>query len=98
MSGQLKQNLSARATWMRLLYMALFVLLYGVAELVIGAVVVLQAVRVLIQGRPNPRLLEFGQAASAYIYQLLRYLTFNSDVLPFPFGEWPDASGMPDGK
>jgi len=87
-----KQNLSRRSIWMRLLYMLLFVIFYTVAELVIAAVVIFQFFLSLITGRANERLLFFGKSLSIYVYQVMRYLTFNGDTKPFPFEDWPEAS------
>ncbi|MGH8512285.1 MAG: DUF4389 domain-containing protein [Gammaproteobacteria bacterium] len=39
----------------------------------------------------NPRLVDFGQRLSTYIYQLLVYVTFKSDDKPYPFSDWPAA-------
>jgi hypothetical protein len=33
-----------------------------------------------------------GQSIAAYIYESIRYLTFNTDDRPFPFGSpWPST-------
>jgi hypothetical protein len=33
-----------------------------------------------------------GQSLARYIYENVRYLTFNTDERPFPFGgKWPSA-------
>ncbi len=92
MSHDLKQNLSRSSIWMRLLYMLLFGLFYTVAEIVIVAVVVFQFFLLLFTGERNQRLLVFGKSLSTYVYQILRYLTFNSEAKPFPFGDWPESS------
>jgi len=69
--------------------MLLFVLLYGVAEFVMTAVVLVQFGYRAINDEYHPRLLNLGQAIATYIYQILRYLSFNSEVMPYPFSEWP---------
>lgn len=89
MDTELKSNLSSKQTWMRGLYMLLFVVIYHVAEVVIGAVVVLQFLFSLITGQTNLRLLQFGHSLSRYVYQIFSYLTFNSEEKPFPFADWP---------
>ncbi|MGB0467246.1 MAG: DUF4389 domain-containing protein [Pontibacterium sp.] len=75
---------------MRLLYMLLFCLFYNVAEVVIGALVLFLFLTVLFSGEANKRLLAFGQSLSIYVFQVMRFLTFNTESRPFPFGEWPD--------
>ncbi len=78
-----------RGTWIRGLFMLLFVALYNVAAALIGAVAILQFAWKLISGDTNPRLLSFGEDLSRYFYQILRFLTFNSEEKPFPFADWP---------
>ena len=77
----------------RALYMVLFAVIYSVAEVVIAAVAVLQFGFVLITKEKNDKLLEFGAQVSTFMYQILQYVTFNSDRRPFPFSDWPQASG-----
>ena len=89
MSNDIKENLKQQSTWMRGLYMLLFSLFYSVAELVLFAVVVFQFLLKLFTGETNPRLLKLGQSIATYIYQIIQFLSFNSDYQPYPFGAWP---------
>lgn len=89
MDPELKDNLRKRQTWLRGLYMLLFIVIFHVAEFVMGAVVLLQFLFTLVSGQTNTRLLRFGQSLSQYVYQILLFLTFNSEDMPFPFNEWP---------
>ena len=77
--------------WVRGLYMLLFVLLYSVAEFVMMAVVLVQFGYRVFNDVSHPRLLALGGGISSYIYQVLRYLSFNSEVMPYPFSDWPDG-------
>ena len=89
MSGELKQHLKQKSTWMRGLFMLLFALFYSIAEIVIFAVVVFQFFLTLFTGKRNERLLKLGQSLSTYVYQIMLYLTFNAEYQPYPFGAWP---------
>jgi hypothetical protein len=77
--------------WRRGLYMLLFALLYSVAEVLMAAVALFQFIHKLLNGKTNLRLLTFGQSLSVFVYQIWRFLTFNSDALPFPFAAWPNT-------
>ena len=77
--------------WMRGLYMLLFVLFYSVAEFVMGAVVIVQFGYRVLNDENHPRLLALGAGIALYIYQVLRFLSFNSDEMPFPFSDWPEG-------
>ena len=85
---ELRAHLTTRDTWIRGLYILLFAVIYSIAELVLAAVVVFQFVARLITGDVNERLLEFGQQLSRYLYDMLRFFTFNSDEKPYPFTPW----------
>ena len=89
MGHTLKQNLKEKSTWIRGLYMLLFILFISVAKVVILAVIIFQFLSELITRKTNQRLLKFGQSLSTYSYQILVFLTFNSEYRPFPFGAWP---------
>ena len=69
--------------------MLLFAFLSVIARVVIGVIVVFQFVHKLITGDVNNRALKLGHGLASYIYQLIQYLTFNSDYQPYPFGAWP---------
>ena len=91
--GQLEQNLKRRSTWVRLLFMAVFIAIYMLTRIVFGAVVVFQFLWVLFTAETNKHLTQLGQSLATYTYQVMRYLSFNSDDKPFPFNaEWPTGS------
>jgi hypothetical protein len=82
---------SRRETGFRLLFVILFALIYSAAEVVLVAVVVIQFGFVLITGERNQKLLDFGATLGKFIYQILQFVTFNSEEKPFPFADWPSA-------
>jgi len=92
MQPELKQRLKARTTWMRGLYILIFAVIFGVAEVVLWAVVIFQFLFTLFGGEPNVRLLAFGRSLATFIYQIVSFLTFTSDERPFPFSPWPDGA------
>ena len=88
----LEQNLKSRATWLRLMFMLVSILLLAVTSLVGTLVVVLGFVWLLFTGEVNRQLQQVGQSIAAYVYEIIRYLTFNTDEKPFPMGgDWPAA-------
>jgi hypothetical protein len=59
---------------------------------VLSLVVILGFCWVLFTGEKNDQLQQAGQAIADYLYEIIRYLTFNSEEKPFPFGnDWPSA-------
>jgi hypothetical protein len=77
--------------WIRLLYVFLFVILYSVAEAVLGAIVIVQFGFKLITLETNKKLLDFSIGLNKYIYGILQFMTFNSDEKPYPFSDWPGS-------
>jgi len=89
MSEGIKENLKQQSTWIRGLYMVLFAVFYAVAEVVLFATVIFQFLLKLFTGETNARLQKLGHSLAIYIYQIIQYLTFNSDYQVYPFGAWP---------
>jgi len=83
------------STWLRLLFMILFLALWSISRILVLAVVVVQFFWVLLTGDTNQRLLALGGSLATYSYQIIAYLTYNTEEQPFPFSDWPDG---PPGK
>jgi hypothetical protein len=86
--GVLDNFLSGK-TWLRGVFMLLFVLIYSVTEVIVFVVVLLQFLFVLFTGQQNTRLRDFGEGLSVFVYQIMSYWTYNSEERPFPFAQWP---------
>ena len=88
MNDKVKDNLKENSSWMRVLYTLIFVIIFNIVEMVVAAVVVFQLLVLLFTGKENQRLVGFGNLLSQYAYRILQYMTFNTDVKPFPFDDW----------
>lgn len=89
-SVAIEENFKSRSTWLRLVFMFVFYVLGSVATMVASFVVVLGFLWVLFTGETNDQLKRTGKGIATYVAQIIEYLTYNSDVRPFPFdGEWP---------
>ncbi len=90
----IEKNLKSRATWKRLLFMAISYILVSLASLVGTFIVVFGFVWVLFTGEVNRELRQVGRSLAAYIYENVMFLTFNTEDMPFPLGKpWPSAEG-----
>lgn len=89
MDTRLKENMKSGNTWMRGLYMLLFAVVYGIAEIVVTFIAIFQFIVVLFKGRTNERLIKFSQTLSTFIYEIMRFFMFNSEEKPYPFSPWP---------
>ena len=88
MNDQTKEIEVNSNPWERGLYMLLFIFIYSAAEVVMGALVLIHFILVLIHGKPDQRLKDFGGDLSRYIYQIFLFLTYNTNEKPFPFKPW----------
>lgn len=91
--ADIRSNLRRRDTWVRGLFILLFAAIYSVAEIVLAALVVFQFGHLLLSARRNANALRFGASLSRYLYEVLRYVTFNLDDRPWPFSPWSGAAG-----
>lgn len=90
--SKIEDNLKSRTTWLRLLFMCIYGLLACLAGMVGTVIVVLGFFWVLFTGEVNRELRQVGHAIATYMYEIIRYLTFNTDGKPFPFGAaWPSG-------
>jgi hypothetical protein len=88
----IEENIKSRSTWLRLLFMFVFYVIGTVTTAVLSVVVLLGFFWVLFTGEKNGQLQQAGQVIADYLYEIIRYLTFNTEDKPFPFGnDWPSA-------
>jgi hypothetical protein len=91
MADDIVENLKQPAQWFRIAFMlALAVALY-LAGMVLTLLIIAQALFGLLTGADNRNLRELGAALTAYVRQVLDFLTYNSEFKPFPFA--PFAAG-----
>jgi hypothetical protein len=90
MNDETAKSYKDRSVWLRGLYMLIFMLFLGVAKFVTFVVILFQFLTVVFTTETNKKLVKFGQSLSIYQYQILMFLTYNSEEHPFPMGEWPE--------
>lgn len=78
-----------RNIWLRALFMLLMACLLHLSGTVLFVVTVIQFVIVLLSDAPNARLVLFGRSLGNYLRQIVNFLTFATEEVPFPFSEWP---------
>ena len=77
----------------RLLHVVLFAVVFWITCWAVAVTTVVQLAFRVFAGAPSPELRRFGGGLARYAGQLIAYLSFASDRLPFPLGDWPDAGG-----
>ena len=85
-------NLKQPSVWARIILMVVFaVVLYLVIPLVLLVLMIAQVLFVLITGESNANLRSLGAALSTYIFQIVQFMSYVTDVKPFPFSDFPKA-------
>lgn len=82
---------------LRIFWMLVFVLVWQGAQLLLGALVLVQLIYRLFYGAPSANLMNFGDSLSQYLAQIGRFGSFHSDQKPWPFADWP-AARTPEGE
>lgn len=89
-AGGVEEHLKSRDTWTRFVFILVFGAILSIASIVATAIVVLGFLVVLFTGERNDQLAGAGASVAEYIRDVLRYLSYNTDDKPFPFGaEFP---------
>jgi hypothetical protein len=89
MSDEIVENLKKTSAWLRVLFMAVFVIALYVAGVVLLVLMLAQIVFSLVTGADNTNLRRLGASLSEYVAQILAFLTYNSEERPFPFAQFP---------
>lgn len=84
-----KENIKSPAIWKRLLYMLLFMIVWGIAEFVLFWVVVFQFIY-SFSGKQNENLQRFGRSMAVFMADIVQFLTYNTEEHPFPLSDWPE--------
>jgi hypothetical protein len=74
---------------LRVLYMVLFAVVFWILTWTLAVATLLQLVLRLINGRPHPEVARFGAALARYSRELIEFLTFATERMPYPFAPWP---------
>ena len=73
----------------RVIYMLLFAVVFWVLCWILAATTLIQLVVRLLNGRANSDLTRFGGSLARYARQVIEFLTFVTELAPYPFTAWP---------
>jgi cytoskeletal protein RodZ len=91
---QIQENLKKISTWKRIFFMLVYSVIVGLVRILLWTVILLQIASTLLTGAPNSNILDFGKKLSAYLYHILLFLTYNTELLPFPFSNWDETEKL----
>ena len=84
-------NLKQPSVWVRIILMLAFAVVLYPVFLVLLVLMIAQMLFVIITGESNANLRSLGIALSAYIFQIVQFMSYVTDVKPFPFSDFPKA-------
>ncbi len=89
---EVTETKSEGSIWARLLYMVLFVLIFGVAEFVLYLTAAIGFLFRLFDKPINSQVRSVGHSIGLYLKEIADFLSFNTETAPFPFAKWPTES------
>ncbi len=81
----------------RALHMLLFAVVFWLLCWVVALTAIVQLALRVFGDAPNAELQRFGSSLARLAGQVIAYLSFASDTLPFPLGPFPGADGAEGG-
>jgi hypothetical protein len=72
--------------------MLIMALAFHVSGIVLRLVAVVQFLIMSLNDKPNARLASFGRSMGYYLRQIVNFLTFATEEIPFSFSDWPAGS------
>ncbi len=82
--GDTKQSSSSISKFKRVIYTIFFAVVFSVTKFVFTALVVVQVLYTLVMSSPNEQILKFSKMVTDYINQIMLFMTFQSNDIPFP--------------
>lgn len=88
-TAEMKANVKNVDTWIRGLFIIIYGVIFYVLVGIIWLVVIFQFIMKVITANLNPNVMNFSGGLTRYAFQILQYVTFQSEERPWPFGPWP---------
>ena len=78
-----------RPVWIRGAFMVFFLVAFGIAQGLLTLMAVIQFLSLLIGGKPNAFIADFGRSLGLWLDQTAQFQSGASDERPFPWTSWP---------
>lgn len=73
----------------RILYMLLFAVVFWIVSWTLAVTAIAQLLARIFSGRASIELARFGGGLARYTRQIIEYLTFVTERVPYPIGKFP---------
>jgi predicted membrane protein len=87
---------SRKSIAIRFLYTILYLIIFEILKFLIQVICLVQYVYLFITRKHLEPARRFANRAAAYAYRVIRYLTLNENLRPFPCGEFPGELETPE--
>lgn len=88
-NAPMETPLSRSKILIRLLYSILFLVVLSIIHFLIQLATIFEYIMLLITLSPSEPVRRVSNQLAVYGYRVMRYLTLNDNVKPFPFTEFP---------
>jgi len=82
----------------RLIFTLLFLVILSLMHFLIQMTALIQYAILLTTRSYSEPLRSFSNKAAIYVYRLIRYITLNDNIRPFPFTEFPQEMESPEDR
>lgn len=86
---KIPEQSNTKSIWIKGLYLLFFLLIGYLVGVITFFIVIVQFIFNAILKKPNEQLQDFGQSLGMYFHDIILFVTYNSDEMPFPFKKWP---------
>jgi hypothetical protein len=76
---------------LKALCLILFYFIGYIVCILTAAISVFQFFYDIFLKNPNKHLLDFSKNLNLYLYEIVRFISFNTDTKPYPFAPWPHS-------
>ncbi len=80
-----------RPIWHRGAFMLFFIVAVSLAQTLLTVIAVVQFLTMLIAGKPNRQISQFGRSLGLWLDQTALFQSADSDQRPFPWSPWPPS-------
>jgi len=95
---ELSYETSRKQIAIRFLFTILFLIVFEIVKTIIQVAVIFQYIYLFITKKHSEPVRNFSNKVTTYGYKVLRYLTLNENLKPFPFTEFPKEMDPPDSE
>jgi len=84
------ENIKETSIWLRLILVVIFLFVFTFTDIILWFIAGIQFLFTIFTKKPNENLLGFSIKLRNYLSQIIDFVTYSSDLKPFPFSPFPD--------